>query len=114
MRNKSWERKKLENQKISNDNAENVAGEVKFHVDNTTPPFTKIDTLYLSEKEYSAFKKAGVIDKNNTFNMSNLKKVPENSELHKLISKEDLLLTTAKARPWKHEVKISNSKDFLE
>lgn len=113
MRNKSWERKKLENQKISNDNAENVAGGVKFHVDNTTP-FAKIDTLYLSEKEYSAFKKAGVIDKNNTFNMSNLKKVPENSELHKLISKENLLLTTAKARPWEHEVKISNSKDFLE
>ena len=104
---------KLENQKISNDSAENVAGGMKFHVDNTTP-FTKIDTLYLNEKEYSAFKKAGVIDKDNTFNMSNLKKVPENSELHKLMSKENLLLTTAKARPWEHEVKISNSKDFLE
>lgn len=38
MRNKSWERKKLENQKISNDNAENVAGRIKFHVDNTTFP----------------------------------------------------------------------------
>lgn len=46
--------------------------------------------------------------------MSNLKKVPENSELHKLISKENLLSTTAKARPWEYEVKISNSKDLLE
>ena len=107
------ENKKLEDHKIDEGELENVAGGIKFHVDNTTP-FAKIDTLYLSEKEYSAFKKAGVIDKNNTFNMSNLKKVPENSELHKLISKENLLSTTAKARPWEYEVKISNSKDFLE
>ena len=31
------ENKKLENQKISDNNAANVAGGAKFHVDTTTP-----------------------------------------------------------------------------
>ena len=107
------ENEKLENQKISNDNAENVAGGIKLHVDNTEA-FTKVSTVYLSEKEYSEFKKAGVIDKNNIFNMRNLMKLPENSELCKLTSGKNFSLTTDKARPWEHEVKISNSKALLE
>lgn len=106
---------KLENQKISNDNAENVAGGIKFHVDTTTP-IPKISTVYLSKKEYSELKKAGIIDKNNTFNMRNvsaLGRAVGGLEMEKFIF-EKCLLTTDKAWPWEHEVKISNSKAFLE
>ena len=98
------ENKKLENQKISDNNAANVAGGTKIHVDTTTPLLSRVDSIYMSKNDYDALKNAGAIDKDNKLDIS---KMPEDSNIQ-LDNLNKMQLTTKKPGPGEVKVKISN------
>lgn len=100
------ENKKLENQKISDNNAKNVAGGTRIHVDTTIPLLSKIDAVYLSKKDYDKFKKAGIIDKNDE--MLSMDKLEELSDRDTDFSDTKFQLTTDKPKRGEFKVKISH------
>lgn len=96
------ENKKLENQEISDNNAENVAGGIKFHVDTTAPFVSKVDSIYISKKDYSTLKKVGAIDKDNVLDAT---KLPNDLSLGLDMDKDQVIQATA-SKPKAGEVKV--------
>lgn len=98
------ENKKLENQEISDNNAENVAGGggIKFHVDTTAPFVSIVDSIYISKKDYSTLKKVGAIDKDNVLDAT---KLPNDPSLGLDMDKDQVTQLTA-SKPKAGEVKV--------
>ena len=102
------ENKKLESQKISDKNAENVAGGTRVHVDATIPLVSKIDAIYLNKEDYSRLKKAGAIDKNDE--LLSIDKLSDLDDTE--LSDSKLQLTTGK--PKTGEIKVKMSHPFFD
>ena len=110
------ENEKMKNQKISDNDSENIAGGLRFHVDNTQD-YARMDTVYLNKKEYSAYKKAGIIGADNVFDTGKLAKVFENPSAFKalvpVINNNDTSLTGDKPKRGEITAKVADS-EFIE
>ncbi len=95
------ENEKIENQKISDDDIEKVAGGAKLHLDTTDKKIpAKVDSIYLTWKEYYKLKKAGIVGKNKTINMHDMGR----EDLQEILS--DTKLTAGNKKLWEVKVDI--------
>lgn len=98
------ENEKIKNQEISENDVENVAGGAKFHVDTESPKVpAQVDALYLTWLEYLKLKKAGVIGKNRTIDMSRIDRAAS-KDLEKILSNSQF--TAGKKKLWEVRVDI--------
>lgn len=92
------------NQKIQDQDIENVAGGAKLHLDTTDKEIpAKVDAVYLNLKEYFKLRKAGVIGKDKTISLSDIKRVSE-KDLQDILSNTQL--TAGKKKLWEIKVNI--------
>ncbi len=100
------ENEKIESQKISDNNVENVTGGFKFHIDTTDEKIpAKVDALYLTWKEYYELRKAGIVGKDKTINMNALRASNKeiSAKVQKILSHPQL--TAGNKKLW--EVKVN-------
>ena len=102
------ENKKIENQQISDNNAENVSGGIRIHVDTTDEKVpAKIDALYVNPLDYTKLRLFDIVSKDKKlysyFLEDAISCVCEDKNLSTPFSYKSQY-TTGKKKPW--EIKI--------